>query len=483
MLVALLGGVFLRGFGEAIGIAVGLVGVYLLLNCVVVAAGLAAVLRHPAVVTDWRRALVAGHGSPLGMIAVSLILFPKLALGLSGFETGVAVMPLVRGAAGDDPAHPRGRIRDTRRLLTTAAAIMSVFLILTSFVTTVLIPKELFQPGGAANGRALAYLAHAQLGGAFGTVYDISTILILWFAGASAMAGLLNLVPRYLPRYGMAPEWARATRPLVLVFTGIAFAVTLLFRADVDKQGGAYATGVLVLMTSAAVAGGARGAQDGPRRFLPAFAAIALIFAYTTVVNVYERPDGVKIGAFFIGAIVLTSLVSRLRRTTELRVSGVALDPVARRFIDAIDAHTGTVHLIAHYPFPRDGEEYGRKLAEQRAEYRIPEGDMPLFLEIAVRDASEFAPELRVTGAEVDGYRVLRGESAAVPNAIAALLLHLRDDRGSVPHAYFDWSERSPFGLVVRYVLFGEGDTAPVTHEVLRKAEPDPKRRPVIHVS
>jgi len=483
LLVALLGGVFLRGFGEAIGIAVGLVGVYLLLNGVVVAASIAAVLRHPQVVTDWRHALVASHGSPLGMIAVSLILFPKLALGLSGFETGVAVMPLVRGATGDDPAHPHGRIRNTRRLLITAAAIMSAFLILTSFITTVLIPKELFQPGGAANGRALAYLAHAQLGSAFGTVYDVSTILILWFAGASAMAGLLNIVPRYLPRYGMAPEWARATRPLVLVFIGIAFAVTLLFHADVDKQGGAYATGVLVLMSSAAVAVALAVRRNGPRRFLPAFVVIALVFAYTTVVNVYERPDGVKIGAFFIGAIVLTSIVSRLRRTTELRVSGVTLDPVARRFIDAIDAHTGTVHLIAHYPFPRDGEEYGRKLAEQRAEYRIPGGDTPLFLEIAVRDASEFAPELRIAGVEVDGYRVLRGESAAVPNAIAALLLHLRDDRGGVPHAYFDWSERSPFGLVVRYVLFGEGDTAPVTHEVLRKAEPDAKRRPVIHVS
>jgi hypothetical protein len=141
------------------------------------------------------------------------------------------------------------------------------------------------------------------------------------------------------------------------------------------------------------------------------------------------------------------------------------------------------VHLIAHYPFPRDTEEYGRKMAEQRAEYRIPETDTPLFLEIAVRDASEFAPELTVTGAEVDGYRVLRGESAAVPNAIAALLLHLRDESGGVPHAYFDWSERNPFGLLVRYVLFGEGDTAPVTHEVLRKAEPEPARRPVIHVS
>ena len=202
-----------RGFTEAIGIAVGLVATYLALNLVVIAVALEHLVANPELVVDWRHLLTTSYSSPLAMVAVALVVFPKLALGLSGFETGVAVMPLVRGDPDDSRERPVGRIHNTRKLLTTAALIMSGFLITSSFATTVLIPHQAFEEGGQASGRALAYLAHEYLGNGFGTAYDLSTIGILWFAGASAMAGLLNIVPRYLPRYGMAPEWTRAVRP------------------------------------------------------------------------------------------------------------------------------------------------------------------------------------------------------------------------------------------------------------------------------
>jgi hypothetical protein len=106
-----------------------------------------------------------------------------------------------------------------------------------------------------------------------------------------------------------------------------------------------------------------------------------------------------------------------------------------------------------------------------------------LFLEVTVRDPSEFAPVIEVTGYERDGFRVLRAEAASVPNTIAALLLFLRDTTGAIPHAYFRWTEGAPLTEIFSFLLFGEGDIAPVTHEILREAEPDPERRPVIHVS
>jgi hypothetical protein len=413
------------------------------------------------------------------MIGMALILFPKLALGLSGFETGVAVMPLVRGDAHETEEAPVGRIRNTRKLLATAALIMSVLLITSSVVSVLLIPAEAFEHGNAADARALAYLAHERFGTVFGTAYDIATVMILWFAGASAMAGLLNLVPRYLPRYGMAPEWARANRPLVVLFTAITIVVTLIFNADVDAQAGAYATGVLVLMTSAAVAVAVMAWRERRRRVV--YGLITAVFVYTAITNIVERPEGIKIASVFIASIILTSLVSRTLRSTELRVLGIEADAAAERFIDGA-AGAPEISIIANRPDRGDRKEYEDKLREARATHHLRPGDPVLFLEVERGDASEFSELLVVRGASVDEFCVLRCQSPAIPNAIAALLLHIRDRTGKIPHAYFGWTEGNPVTYLLKFLVFGEGDTAPVTREVLRQAEADPLRRPRIHV-
>jgi hypothetical protein len=477
VLLGALATVFLKGFREAIGLAVGIVAVYLALNAVVLWVSFAELLRHPEMWQRWREALTGAHASPVHMIAAAALLFPRLALGLSGFETGVAVMPLVQGDRGDTHDQPHGRVRNTRKLLVTAALIMSVFLIGSSIVTTLLIPAPAFAVGGEANGRALAYLAHHFLGHGFGTLYDLSTILILWFAGASAMAGLLNLVPRYLPPYGMAPDWARAVRPLVLVFAGITLFVTWHFDADVDAQGGAYATGVLFLMTSAAIA--VTIAQwETPRRWL--YAGMTAIFLYTTVANIVERPEGLKIASVFIAGIISVSLLSRAIRSTELRIERVHLQDNAQAFVDALREHP--VRIVAHRPDKRSVEEYDRKESQAREDHSLDSGEPLLFLEITQGDASHFREDIHVRGVEVGRHRILRCQAPAIPNAIAALLIHLRDATGRIPHAYFGWTEGNPITYVLKYLALGEGDTAPVTREILRRAIRNPLERPRIHV-
>ncbi|MGI8789217.1 MAG: amino acid transporter [Pyrinomonadaceae bacterium] len=508
-LVALLGAVFIKGFREAIGIAVFLVTIYLALNLVIIVFGFYEIFIHPELLANWKDALFthktasgALEGRSLLMIvALSLLVFPKLALGLSGFETGVAVMPLVKGP---------GRITNTKKLLMSAALIMSFMLISSSFITSLLISEKAFCPRvecgsadsvqnapgfcactqdeiangvikekGKANGRALAFIAHDKLGEIFGTFYDISTILILWFAGASAMAGLLNIVPRYLPRYGMAPEWARATRPLVLVFMAICFAITIFFEADVDAQGGAYATGVLFLMSSAAIAV-ALSARRRKSRWTIGFSIISVIFVYTTVANIIERPDGIKIASFFIFVIIAASFISRALRTTEVRIDSIEFDDKAKEFINELAE--GEIRIVTNRREVGDVEEYRFKEHEKRVDNHIPSSDPVLFYEITLGDASEFKGKLKIQGVDVEGYKILRTSAPAVPNAIAALLLHLRDKSGKIPHVYFGWSEGNPIAYLIRYILFGEGDTAPFTREILRQAEHDPERRPNVHV-
>jgi len=474
-LLIALAAVLLKGFREAIWVAVIIVAVYLALNLIVIANGLFHIAREPGLLGAWRLRLGTDHASLIVMIGYAMTLFPRLALGLSGFETGVAVMPLVKGYGDTAESELAGRIANTKKLLAAAAIIMSFYLVTSSVVTTLLIPQHEFQRGGQAYGRALAYLAHRDLGAAFGTLYDLATILILWFAGASALTGLLNLVPRYLPRYGMAPEWARAARPLVLLITAIGVLVTIVFDAGVESQAGAYATGVLALMTSTAIA-----AMIGTPSRRIFFGVITLVFLYTTAVNILERPEGLKIASWFIVGIVGGSLFSRVMRSTELRAHGVDYDSFADVFLKS--AAGQPIRIIANRPDTGQPSEYAAKLREATDAHHLPPEAKILFLEIRPGDASNFSDVLHVKGRRVGSFEVLSVVSPAIPNAIAALLLDIRDRTGQIPHAYFGWTEGNPITYLLKFLAFGEGDTAPVTREVLRQAEPVPSRRPRIHV-
>jgi hypothetical protein len=478
VLLLILGGVFLLGFREAVVVAIPLVAVFLVLNAVVVVVGLYRVFTVAGVLTGWTSALTSRGG----VLGPAVLAFPLLVLGLSGFETGVSMMPLI--AADGQTAEQRltSRIRNTRKLLMAAALIMSGYLIATTFVTTVLIPAAQFKVGGQANGRALAYLAHELLGNGFGTVYDVSTILILWFAGASAMAGLINIVPRYLPGYGMAPEWGRAVRPVVLVYTAVSITITIVFGANVDAQAGAYATGILAMMVSGAIAVTISTARRRQRRTTVAFTILTVVLLYALGANVIEKPDGIAISAVFIAGIIVISLVSRVSRSTELRADRIEFDEAARRFITDSLAFDGRLHLVANQRQAGDRTEYADKEAAQRAMNPVPGAADVLFLEIDVIDPSSFSDVLTVHGVEVDGHRVLRAQSPAVPNAIAAILLALRDVTGVRPHCHFEWAEGNPVGHLLRYLILGRGDTAPVVREILREVEKDPACRPGIHV-
>ena len=507
----LLGGIFLRGFHEVIAVAVFVVSIYLALNLFVIGSGWNHLISHPALLSDWFHNIRQGNweleSAPLechgwiSVIAVSLLLFPKLALGLSGFETGVAVMPLVRGQASDSYLNPKGRIANAQKLLLTAAVIMSVLLLGSTFVTTTLIDPEALRTGEAKD-RALAFIAHGQtaikinplFGELFGTIYDLSTIAILWFAGASAMSGLLNLVPRYLPRYGMAPRWVEAHKPLVIMFTIVNLVVTLIFKADVTAQGGAYATGVMVLISTACVAvlidkiktSQARVLSDARPsqltrviRFPWYFLFVGLVFIYITIDIVIEKSDGIKIALAFICAVIVVAIYSRTRRSTELRFEGFQfVDHASHMLWDSLK-DIGFPVLVPHRP---GGQPIAVKEIGIRKIHRL-EPEVPIvFVEIQLGDTSDFGDTPTIEVLEEDGRFIVRATgSVSIAHTLASMALEL-SQIGKPPEIHFGWSNESAFTANLGFLLFGEGNVPWLVRELINNAEPNPDKRPRVIV-
>ncbi|SFI06719.1 APC family permease [Planctomicrobium piriforme] len=496
MLLAL-GALFLRGFKEVIGVAVVIVCVFLGLNILVIGTGLVEIFTHPHYFADWWSQLRAGDiaveevaPGPLSigrMILLSLIFFPKLILGLSGFETGVAVMPLIKGDHNDDPVFPAGRIRSARRLLLTSALIMCVLLLGSSLVVTMLIPAEALLEGGPAANRALAYLAHGEspkplaswCGEAFGTVYDLSTVLILWFAGASALSGLLNLIPRFLPQYGMAPSWAAAIRPLVLVIVSICLFVTWMFNADVIAQGAAYATGVMVLILSGCVAVAIERYRVAPVKNWATFpwvtVIIGLVFTYATIAIIIEKPDGLMIASAFVGGIIAVSIASRVIRSSELRVVRFDFVDNESRFLWQTLQHLDVPVLAPHRP---GGRSLDDKEKELRAWHHIDDDVPVVFIEVKIGDPSDFFQEPRLSIHPEGGRFIIRVDRCtATAPALAAIALALSQTSEPI-ELHFGWSDESPMRTNLGFLLFGEGNVPWIVRDLIRRAEPNESKRP-----
>lgn len=473
VLILSLCAIFLAGFREAITVCIAIGVPYMALTAVIVLAGVVDLAQHPEPMITWSHKIAALNmddlrasigkmgdaqgpldyvtsSGPAALLLVSAVVFPKLALGMSGFETGVSVMPHIR--ATDLAA----RVRNTRKLLLAAASIMCVLLLGANFVATVRIPEAEFYaagPGveaGTANGRALAYLAHELLGHGFGTLYDLFTVLILWFAGASAMAGLLAILPRYLPRFGMSPEWLGYRRPLVMAVTAVCLVVNSAFSASVEAQGGAYATGVLVLMSAGAFA--VLLAEASPGRKM-AFRVILLTFLYVLVVNVIERPDGVKIAALFIALTVVGSIWSRWIRASELRVASMTfVDGESERLWRKL-AQTENLVLI---PVRSNTREARLGCEARRIQHHQTVTSHFVFLHVKlVGDTSQFQSPVKIqVTPEGNDYVVEVEDAVAVANAIAYVAVEL-----SVREVVIGLLDNgTPLVNAVMYLVFGTGE-------------------------
>lgn len=512
ILLGVLGFVFwwiLRnGFNRnVVVVAVPIVGMYLLLNGIIIVSGLGYLLDNPERLQQWHEQVVAGdwqlqsdtllpgHGT-FTIIVLCLLFFPHLSLGLSGFEMSLIVMPQVKGTDCDDPNLPAGRIRNTRKVLIAAALVMSVYLLSSVLVTTLLIPPNELLADGRAYNRALAYLAHGgELAGGvpgtdinplfgplFGMVYDLTAIFLLCLAGMSVMAGLQAFLPQFLLRYGMQLKWAHTWGVLFMLFAGINLAVTLWFRASVDAQRGAYATGVLVLIANAcAVSAIDRWRRGGFWLFrVPwLFGPVALFFTGLTVAFLVQNPSGLPIAACFTAIIFVTAVVSRAVRVRELRTIGFEfIDEKSKQLWDELKYLDFPV-LVPHRP--GRNERADREVSIRREHQLAPDVTI-VFMEIHVEDASDFFQDLRVEVFREDNRHVIKvSRCVSVAHAIASVALEM--SRCSKPPAlHFGWPDMSLLEASWSYLVFGAGNIPWRVRELLHREAPDPEHLPRVIV-
>jgi hypothetical protein len=422
-----------------------------------------------------------------------------MALGLSGFEMIMNVVPRVSGGRAGDADQPAARVRNTRKLMLTAASIMAVYLVSAVTVTTLLIPHNEILPGGTATHRALAYLAHGGplangatpaainplFGETFGDLFDLSTVFILCLAGLSVTLGLLNLVPHYLNRLGMDGHWAGKYGVIMHVFNVIILLVTVVFRASPSLQQWAYATSVLVLLAGAAIAAAKDVRRNAPRGlkrgalFLIAFTA-ATFFLAMTGLTVWVNVSGLVIALLFVLAIVVSSFISRWIRCTELRFEGLefADDKTRQRWNQL--CQTSAPVLVPHRPGLIPLRER-RRLLER--DYRLDPANPPIFVEVELGDPSNFYQKPLMRIEREDGLEVIRlARCCSVSHVLASLCLEMCRDDHAPPEIIFGWSQESPIAANLNFLLLGEGNIPWMVKGLVRKAIPDQTRQPRIRI-
>ncbi len=480
--------------------------VYLALTGLVVFGSVAYIARNPAIWHDWLdRALHSGSapaeeaqwyvvaGRWLG---VALWCFPQMALGLSGFELIMTVVPRVRGLSTLGEPTIAVRVRNTRKLMFVAAAVMAVYLLSAVLVTTLLVPGPALEPGGDAQHRALAYVAHGGalttggpagavhpwFGDRFGDLYDLATISILCLAGASVMMGLRGLLPHYLHRLGMELSWAGRVSVILHVLNAIILLVTVVFHASLSAQQWAYATSVLVLMGGAGLA--ATWDLDerlaGSRYRLLAVSPFALacgFFLAMTALTMFINRSGLVIALAFVLTILITSFFSRWLRSTEMRFEGFEFDdePSRQRWQEI--CRLPAKILVPHRPGVISLAE---KSAAVRREFHLDPLAPVIFVQAQLGDPSDFyqAPLMHI---ELDqSLEVIRlSKCVSVSHVLAAVCLEI-SRVGPPPEMVFGWSVEPPLAANLNFLLLGEGNIPWMVKELVRRAMPDVARQPRI---
>jgi hypothetical protein len=255
----------------------------------------------------------------------------------------------------------------------------------------------------------------------------------------------------------MAPRWASYRRPLVFMLFAACVIVTLAFDANVEAQGGAYATGVLVLILSAALAVALGLWKERARLLSAVFWLIGIVFAFTLVDNVIERPDGLIIATVFIIAILAISAISRFARSTELGVLGLDFaDPRSQELWQSLRGKK--IHLV---PI-RDPASRKRKMAKIRRYHNVP-GPLAFIHVNLLNNRSEFLAPLRVqVSREGDHYAIEVSGAIAIANTIAYISELL--DPISI---FLGLTRQNLMRQALRYVFWGEGETGLMVYTIL----------------